>query len=98
MASNDSDRDSMDTIQKALNQTLENVPADILSDILDAKLRAQGIRLTKDKCKELATRILKEKVDELTFDADTELKDIVLQFTDADTDAVEARLEAFLEK
>jgi Family of unknown function (DUF5677) len=88
----------MDTIQNAMNDVIENVPADILSDLLDEKLRAQGIKLAKDKRKELAKRILKEKVDELTFDADTEFKDIVLQFTDADTDAVKARLETFLEK
>lgn len=46
----------------------------------------------------MAKLILNEKIDELNFHADTELKEVVLHFTDADGDAVEAKMEAFLDK
>lgn len=88
----------MDQIQRSVNEILENVPADILSDLLDGKLRAQGIALPKEKRMELAKRILSEKVNELTIDADSEIRDLVIQFTDADATAVSAKLDEFLER
>jgi hypothetical protein len=88
----------MDFIQKTVDRTIEDIPANILSDLLDEKLCAQGIILATDKRKELARRILREKVSELTFDVDTDVKNVVIQFTDEDTQAVSAKMEAFLDR
>ncbi|MBR0840485.1 hypothetical protein JQ607_09830 [Bradyrhizobium liaoningense] len=86
----------MDFIHNTVNKTLEDVPENILSDLLDEKLRAQGINLTKDKLKELANRVLKEKVSEFSLDVDTDLKEIAIKLTDADMKIVLAKMEAFL--
>jgi hypothetical protein len=90
----------MDTLQKAMNRSLEELPRLLLADLLDQKLRAQGIKLSKRRRDQLAEKILKEKLDAFDFDdgrKGSAKQKITIEFTDADSKFMEKKFEKFMD-
>ena len=51
----------MKSLQQSINETIEKLwPLQICAEIIDEKLRAQGVTLPKDKVTEAAQRIFDE--------------------------------------
>jgi hypothetical protein len=85
----------MDTLQRTVNKTLEELPLTILSTLLDGKLREQDVKLSKRKLVELSKRLLDAKTDTITFGSG---KNVLIEFTDEDAERVSARAEKFLKE
>ena len=76
----------MKSLQQSTNETIERLwLLQICAEILDEKLRTQGITLPKDKLKEAAQRILDEKSDLIELDiGDAGSSPIQIQLTQDD--------------
>ena len=85
----------MDTLQKTVNKTLEELPLTILSALLDEKLREQDVKLSKRKLVELSKRLLNEKTDTITFGRG---KNVLIEFTDQDAERLSTNAEKFIEQ
>jgi Family of unknown function (DUF5677) len=85
----------MDTLQKAVNKTLEEVPLTILSALLDEKLREQNIKLSKRRLGDLTRRLLQEKSGAIALGRRT---DVLIEFTDEDADRFAAKANEFFEQ
>ena len=79
-------KNTMDTLQRAMHRWLDELPALLLADLIDQKLRAQGVSLAKRKRIELANAILQRKTDNFAFIAGRKDRDkkLTIDFTDAD--------------
>jgi hypothetical protein len=90
----------MDTLQKTMNRWLDELPRLLLADLLDQKLRAQGIKLSKHQRGELADKILTEKLDAFDFDHGRKgggKRNITIEFTDIDSELMEKKFKKFVE-
>jgi uncharacterized protein DUF5677 len=89
----------MNTLQKALHQQIEKLPRQFISELLDKKLRAHGIRLSKRKCQQLLAKILDEGVEIHSIDLGkgrTVSKGVVIEFDEADSAEVEGKFTRFM--
>src|SRR5665213_125041 len=92
---------TVDTLQKTMNRWLEELPRLFLADLLDQKLRAQGIKLSKLKRGELADKILKEKLNAFDFDHGRKSgakRNITIEFTDTDSELMEKKFRQFMDR
>ncbi len=90
----------MDTLQKAMNRWLEELPHLLVADLLDDKLRAQGVKLSKRKRGELADKILNEQLEAFDFDDGRKVsgkRNITIQFTETDSEFIEKKFMKFME-
>ena len=84
-----------------MDKCLEELPRILLSDLLDRKLRAQGIKLSKRKLGEFTDKILNERLDRFDFNDGRirfRRRHIAIEFTDADSQSVEGKFEKFTER
>ena len=92
----------MDTLQKSMDAWLsEELPRTLVVDLLDKKLRAERIRLSKRKLKQLADKILEEKLDSFELDEDLNgrtKKKLTIEFTDADAEQFGHDFEKVLDR
>ena len=91
----------MDAIQKALHKVMETVPRRILAQLLAEKLHERKMKLSRKKLDELATRLLTEKTDVITFDhgkPSSRREDITIEITDDDIRFIEQRTNDFIAK
>jgi hypothetical protein len=91
----------METSQKTMNTWLEELPRLLLADLLNQKLCAQGIKLSKRKRGELADKILNERLN--TFDFDDGRKGdgkriMTIEFTEIDSELMETKFKKFMER
>ena len=88
----------MDTLQKALQLKLAELPRQFLPHLLDNKLREQGINLSKRKLAELADKILGGEIERFDLPTRTGVdRRISIEFTDADLKWIEEQCEKTLE-
>jgi hypothetical protein len=88
----------MDTLQKALQHKLAELPRQFLPDLLDEKLRGHGIKLSKRKLTELADRILNGEIERFELPTRTGVdRKISIEFTDSDLKWIEEQCEKTLE-
>jgi hypothetical protein len=90
----------MDTFAKAFEQSIAELPQKILANAIKKKLDAQGVRLSKRKLDRMAASALKgEPINNVNFlDRVKEklgiaAKEIVIEFTDDDTNAVKETVD-----
>jgi Family of unknown function (DUF5677) len=91
----------MDTLQKAISEQLTGLPRLLLADLLDQKLRGQGIKLSKRKRSELADRILTKKTNASDFNGaqkDNVKRRVTVRFTDTDSELIENKINKFMER
>jgi hypothetical protein len=91
----------METLQKTMNTWLEELPRLLLADLLNQKLSAQGIKLSKRKRGELADKILNGRLN--TFDFDDGRKGdgkriMTIEFTEIDSELMETKFKKFTER
>jgi hypothetical protein len=85
----------METLQKAVNKTLEELPLTVLSAFLDETLRERDIKLSERKLGELAQRLLHEKTDTISIGS---RRDVLIEFTDEDAERLSAKAEQFVKQ
>lgn len=95
----------MDTFTKAFEQAIAEMPPKILADAIKKKLDAHGVKLSKRKLDRMAANALKgEPIDDLSvIDRIKEklgivAKEIVIEFTDEDTAAIQSIADGLLDE
>jgi hypothetical protein len=85
----------MKSLQQAMNDILERQwPLKVCAELLDEKLRAQGVTLSQSKLNELAKRILDEKKTSIDLEIDeNELSAVQIEFTEEDGRKAEEKME-----
>ncbi len=84
---------------KSLQQTMDDIlerqwPLKVCAELLDEKLRAQGVALSKSKLNDLAERILDEKKTSIDFEiGESELSAVQIEFTEEDGRKAEEKME-----
>jgi Family of unknown function (DUF5677) len=79
---------------------LEGLRHLLFSDLLDQKLRAQGIKLSNHKLSELTGKILEEPLQSIDFDDGRKCgreRKIVIELTDADSQRLAKRFEEYID-
>lgn len=92
---------TMDTLQKTMNRWLEELPRLFLADLLDDKLRANGIKLSKRKRGEFADKILKKELDAFDFGDGRKSgakRNITIEFTDTDSELMQQKFREFMDR
>ncbi|HEV2628842.1 MAG TPA: DUF5677 domain-containing protein [Pseudolabrys sp.] len=91
----------MDTLQKTIDAWLEQLPRLLFANLLDKKLRAQGIKLSRQKREQLADTILVDKLETFEFDdgnKNSRKRKISISFTDSDIRYLERKSQKFLDQ
>lgn len=90
----------MDTLQKALQAHLAELPRQLLDQLFASKLKYHGLKLSRAKRAELVERVLTSKADSVTFTSEgpKRLEGLTIAFTDEDLEWLDKRLEATLEE
>ncbi len=94
----------MDTFAKTFDKMVAELPHKIISDVLQKKLHEKEIRLSKRKIDLMASRILKGEpigqpnlLDRLKDKFGFAAREVVIEFTDKDTQAITATMDKFVE-
>jgi hypothetical protein len=88
---------TMDTFEEALHKIAKQLPHIMLGQLLDKKLKAQGIKLSKRKIRELVSRVLDGHEENITFDDKRKrTRTVKIDLTDDDLDHMTRRLDDFI--
>ena len=89
----------MDSLQDAMCAVLCELPHLIVTKLVEEKLAAQKITLSKRRLKELVTHILKEKTGPLSVPVGKggPIRTVTIEFTDDDADSITRRCDKLLE-
>jgi hypothetical protein len=86
----------MGPIQKQIEQWINGVPRQLSLNLLDQKLRAQNIKVSKKRLNELIDRLLSGDV--VNFDFGSRHKDKSIEFTDEDLASLHQDAERLMER
>jgi Family of unknown function (DUF5677) len=87
----------MDTLEDAMLKAAGQLPHLVLAQLLDEKLKVQGVKLSKRRIKELAEHILSGHAERLTFDDKRKkVRTIRIDLTDDDLDRFTRRIDVFV--
>jgi hypothetical protein len=87
----------MGTVQEQVDKWLHELPRQLGAELIDKKLRAQKIVLSEKRLNELVDRILAGE-DGIQIEVGKRKKDFCLEFTDADSAALQKRADEVIEK
>lgn len=84
----------MKSLQEVVEETVtKHWPQQVCAEVIEEKLRSQGVKLSKRKLTEMVRRILDEKLESIEFDADEGAPSLLqVQFTEEDIRKAEERL------
>ena len=87
----------MDTLHKAIEETLMEVPHNLLADLVRKKLQAEGVELSPKEFKLLQDHLRSGKLDAIAFKPELEQhKSVHITVTEEETKKLIERLETFL--
>jgi hypothetical protein len=87
-----------DTLQDTILRELQESAHQVLSDLIDEKLRAQDIKLSKRQITVLTKHVLQGRADTLTIEHGKPNREVELTFTDEDHAIFDQRLDDLLAK
>lgn len=90
----------METLTNALHKSLEELPRQLLTVLLQSKLRAKRIRLTRKELALLIDEIMSGKSDDLSVGSERKGRKkshITLEFTEADSKWLEDKFQEFMD-
>jgi hypothetical protein len=88
----------MDNLQDTMHRALHEFALKVLSDLIDRKLRAQKIKLSKRHLKAVTEHVLQGSAEMLTIDNGNPDKSVTLNFTDEDHAPFNRRLDELVDK
>jgi hypothetical protein len=88
----------MDTLQKSLNETVKDIPAILLQNLISKKLRKLGITPSRGLAKKLAKHVLSRASKRFTYNSRKHSGNINLAFDEADANEIARAFERFQEE
>lgn len=86
----------MDTLQQILNNVLASVQRVTLENLIAKKLKGQGAKFPRTLPRQLAEHILSGSEQVFKFRRRTQLKDLVIEFDEADAEEITRAVDNFL--